>query len=126
MSGDPEQLAAVQAEQAGMQTRLFAAEVAEIQRNIAEAKAELIEAKALAATENAKSRALLDEIHALQKRHEVQMRESGIAENAVGFIRDDIRRLENRLELIVSEQAGYAETLRAPIMRSLWHAPKRR
>lgn len=128
MSGDAELLARVQAEQAGMKTRIFAAKVSDLQQRIAAKKAELIEDKAAVQVEGAKSRALQDEERDLRRRIALQARESGLAQSALEQTKADLRQLEIELEQVVAEQAYSADVLaRAPVMHSLWHArPPRR
>ena len=128
VSGDAALLADLQKEKAALPTLLFAAEVEDLRRQIAETRAELVAAKSILQQEGARTMELQEAVREAQKQLEVQRRASGLAKNGVDSAKEELRRLENKLETIIARQA-YAADIEAyaPVVHSLWHArpPKR-
>lgn len=119
MSGDAKLRAELLAEKAALPTLLFWAEVEDLQRQIVDVRAELVEAKSVLQQEGAKTVALQEAVREAQKQLEVQRRASGLAKNGVDSAKEELRRLENKLETIIAQQAYAADVESAPVVRNL-------
>lgn len=118
-SGDMQALGLLEQERAGLPAALMFAELTELRTSIADAKEELIVAKAALQEEGGKSRSLQAEQKDLQQRIQLQARASGLAKNKVEGLRAELLQLESRLETVAFEQAQYAKQQAAPTVRNM-------
>ena len=126
LAGDGSAMLALEGERATMPAMKRAARLAQIPAEIATLEAEYIATRSETDTLRAAVVAAEAAVLAAQRAHQVALRHAGAAVNAREALQSEIRQLRDERERLIGEQTGWAESLRAPVMRSLWHTPKQR
>ena len=122
MVGDGSAMLALEGERATMPAMKRAARLAQIPAEIATLEAEYAASKVETDTLRSAVVAAEQAVLAAQRAHQVALRNAGNAVNEREGLQSEIRQLRDERERLIAEQTGFAETQRAPIMRSLWHA----
>ena len=122
IDGDVAALTALEQERATLPAMIRAARLAQIPGEIAALEAEYIATKVDTDTLRAAVVAAEQAVLSAQRAHQVALRNAGMAVNEREGLQSAIRQLRDERERLIAEQTGFAETQRAPIMRSLWHA----
>lgn len=117
--GDETALVRLEQERQTLPAKLFAAELVELRAQLGDERAELAEAKTAQLAAGATANDLREELQALQRRIEVHQRTVGQASNRVYSAKENIRRIEGRIEELAAAQAQFAAASAAPVQRNM-------
>lgn len=123
MAGDVVALTALEQERSTLPFALRAAEIAELRLEIASAKSIVAETSAAVRVERERMAVRAAEKLEYERQYRLTAAAAARVMNSAESARDDLRALENRLDKLIAEATGWAETQRAPVVRSLWHMP---
>lgn len=118
-AGDAAALAQLEQERSTLPALLFHAELAELQEELVEQRAALVDAKAEQRAAGATAVELAQAVRDAMKRVEQHQRTVGISSNRVMAAKERIREVENRIAELAELQAGYAAQQAAPQVRNM-------
>jgi chromosome segregation ATPase len=117
--GDETALGRLEQERAALPARLFAAELRELQLELAGETSELQELRVEEAAQRANVAECLAAVKTAQHELQLAQREAGQVANRVSLATDNTRRIRARIAELTAQQAYLARAASAPVVRNL-------